>query len=178
MRGTISGKFKGSRCGIALDGDPVGAFDGSEPGGYSGFAGGDGLAVALAVRAFGEGFAVALNFANVGFAFVGVGGDGEQGSVGGGGVQDEADGLAVGVPLGQGDDAGAVGFWPGLFGDGETFPGAVVEPGEHRVGLVDLVTGRAEVLADRAEVGAAADAVFQELGALGPVGVGAGAGAA
>jgi hypothetical protein len=43
--------------------------------------------------------------------------------------------------------------------------------------LVDLVAGAAEVLADQAEVGAAADAVFQQPGGLGPVGVGAGAGA-
>jgi hypothetical protein len=85
---------------VALDGDPVGAFDGSEAGGYPCFAGGDGLAVAAAVGAFGEGFAVALDFADVGFAFPGVGGDGEQGGAGGGGVQDEADGLAVGVALG------------------------------------------------------------------------------
>jgi hypothetical protein len=97
--------------------------------------------------------------------------------VGGAGVQDEADGLAVGVALGQGDDAGAVGFGPGLLGEGEAFPGPVVEPGEHDVGLVDLVAGAAEVLADRAEIGAAADAVIQERGGLGPVGVGAGAGA-
>jgi hypothetical protein len=81
------------------------------------------------------------------------------------------------VPLGQGDDAGAVGFGPGLLGEGEAFPGPVVEPGEHDVGLVDLVAGAAEVLADGAEVGAAADAVIQERGGLGPVGVGAGAGA-
>jgi hypothetical protein len=40
----------------------------------------------------------------VGFAFVGVGGHGEQGDAGGGFVQDEADGPAVGVGLGQGDD--------------------------------------------------------------------------
>ena len=78
-----------ARCGglwcpgrdVALDGDAVGAFDGSEPSGDSGFAGGDGLAVAAAVGAFGEGFAVALDFADVGFAFVGVGGDGEQDGV-------------------------------------------------------------------------------------------------
>ena len=85
---------------VAFDGDPVGAFDGSEPGGHSGLAGGDGLAVAAAVGVFGEGFAVALDFADVGFSFVGVGGDGEQDGVRGGGVQDEAHGLAVGVPLG------------------------------------------------------------------------------
>jgi hypothetical protein len=46
--------------------------------GDSRFAVGDGLAVASAVGAFGEGFAVALDFADVGFSFVGVGGDGEQ----------------------------------------------------------------------------------------------------
>jgi len=54
---------------------------------------------------------------------------------------------------------------------------SVVEPGQHDVGLVNLVAGGTEILADRPEVGAAADAVFQELGGLGPVGVGAGAGA-
>ena len=113
----------------------------------------------------------------MGFAFVGVGGDGEQGSVGGGRIQDEADCLAVGVPLGQGDDAGAVGLGPGLLGESEAFPGPVVEPGQHHVGVVDLVAGAAEVLADRAEVGAAADAVFQQPGSLRPVCVGARAGA-
>jgi hypothetical protein len=70
----------------------------------------------------------------------------------------------------------AVGFGPGLLWEGEAFPGAVVEPGQHDVGLVDLVAGAAEVLADRAEVSAAADAILQQLGGLGPVGVGARAG--
>ena len=87
---------------VAFDGDAVGAFDGAQAGGDAGFAGGDGLAVAAAVGAFGQGLAVAFDFADVGFAFVGVGGDGEQGDVGGGGVQDEADGLAVGVAPGPG----------------------------------------------------------------------------
>jgi hypothetical protein len=44
------------------------------------------LAVAAAVGVFGQVLAVAFDFADVGFAFVGVGGDGEQGDVGGGGV--------------------------------------------------------------------------------------------
>jgi hypothetical protein len=87
-------------CYIALDRYAVGAFDGSQPDGYPCFAGGDGQAVAAAVGVFREGFAVALDFADVGFAFVGVGGDGEQDGVSRGGVQDEGDGLAVGVALG------------------------------------------------------------------------------
>jgi hypothetical protein len=44
------------------------------------------------------------------------------------------------------------------------------------VGTVDLVTGGAEVLPDRAEVGAAGDAVLHQPDGLGLVGVGAGAG--
>ena len=64
--------------GVAFDGHAVGVFDGAQAGGYPGLAGGDGLAVAAAVGAFGEGLAVALDFADVGFAFVGVGGDGED----------------------------------------------------------------------------------------------------
>ena len=87
---------------VALDGDPVCAFDGAQPGGYPGFASGDGLAVAAAVGAFGQGLAVAFDFADVGFAFVGVGGDGEPGDAGGGFVEDEADGTAVGVAPGPG----------------------------------------------------------------------------
>jgi hypothetical protein len=47
---------------------------------------------------------------------------------------------------------------------------------EQGVSAVDLVAGGAEVLPDRAEVGAAGDAVFHQPGSLGLVGVGAGAG--
>jgi hypothetical protein len=54
--------------------------------------------------------------------------------------------------------------------------GAVVQAFEDRVGAVDLVAGGAEVLADRADLGAAGDAVLQEAGGFGLVGVGAGAG--
>ena len=57
---------------VALDRYAVGAFDGSEAGGDPGFAGGDGLAVAAAVGAFGQGLAKAVYFADVSFAFVGV----------------------------------------------------------------------------------------------------------
>ena len=49
-------------------------------------------------------------------------------------------------------------------------------PAEQGVGAVDLVAGGAEVLPDRAEVGAAGDAVLEEPGGLRMVGVG-GAGA-
>ena len=48
--------------------------------------------------------------------------------------------------------------------------------GEQGVGAVDLVAGGAEVLPDRAEVGAAGDAVLHQPGGLWPVSVGGGAG--
>ena len=140
----------------------VGAFDGAQAGGYPGFADGDGLAVLPAVGAFGQGLAVALDFADVGFSFVGVGGDGEHGGVGGGGVEDEADRAGVGVAAGEGEDRGAVGFRPGLFRVGEALPGPVAECGQHDIGSVDLVAGGAEVRADRADVGASFGAVSQE----------------
>jgi hypothetical protein len=41
-------------------------------------------------------------------------------------------------------------------------PGAGVSAGQQFVGAVDLVAGGAEVLPDRAEVGAAGDAVLEE----------------
>ena len=81
---------------VALDRRAVGLFDGAEAGGYPGLAGGDGLAVLSAVGAFGQVLAVAFYFAEVGFAFAGVGGEGEDGGAGGGGVQDEADGPVSG----------------------------------------------------------------------------------
>ena len=59
---------------------------------------------------------------------------------------------------------------------GEALPGPVAEIGEHQVGAVDLVAGGAEVLADRAEGGAPAGAVFHQPNGLRPVRVGAGAG--
>ena len=161
---------------VALDGCAVGVLDGSQPIRDPGLAGGDGLAVASAVGAFGEVLAGAFDFAEVGFAFVGVGGDGEQGDVGGGGVQDEADRLAVGVAVGQGDDLGAVGLGPGLLGVDAAVPDPVVELGEFDVGAVDLVADGGEVLPDRAEFGTAVIAVFQEPGGVWLVRVGAGAG--
>src|ERR1022692_2933968 len=116
--------------GVAFEGGAVGVLDGAQAGGDAGFAGGDGLAVAAAVGAFGQAVADVLDFADVGFAFVGVRGDGEQGGVGGGGVQDEADGLALGVAAGQRDDPGAVGFWPGWLGVDRGLPDPLAGGGE------------------------------------------------
>ena len=55
-------------------------------------------------------------------------------------------------------------------------PDPVVELGEFHVGAVDLVADGGEVLADRAEFGAAVVAVSQEPGGVRLVGKGAGAG--
>jgi hypothetical protein len=53
--------------GVALVRDLVSAFDGAQAGGYPGLAGGDGLAVAQAVGAFGQVLAELLDFADVAF---------------------------------------------------------------------------------------------------------------
>ena len=50
--------------GAALVRDPVGALDRAQAGGYPGLAGGDGLAVASAVGAFGEVLAELLDLAD------------------------------------------------------------------------------------------------------------------
>ena len=105
-RAACSAEFGRRERGVAFDCYAVGPLDGAQAGGYSGFAGGDGLAVAAAVGAFGQAVAKLLDFADVGFALVGVRGDGEDRGIGGRGIQDEADGLAFGVPVGQGDDLG------------------------------------------------------------------------
>jgi hypothetical protein len=47
-----------------------------------------------------------------------------------------------------------------------------VSAGQQGVGAVDLVAGGAEILPDRAEVGAAGDAVLHQPGSLRMVGVG------
>ena len=92
------------------------------------------------------------------------------------GVQDEGDRAGLGVVAGQGGDPGAVGLGPRWLRCPAAVPGAGVRAGEQGVGAVDLVAGGAEVLPDRAEVGAAGDAVLHEPGGLRLVGVGAGAG--
>jgi hypothetical protein len=65
--------------GVALDGRAVGVLGGAERGGDSSLVGGDGLAVAAAVGAFGQALAALLELAEVGFALVGVGCDGGVG---------------------------------------------------------------------------------------------------
>src|SRR6266516_6521777 len=176
MRAACSVGLGRPERGVALNGHAVCVLDSAQAGGYPGFAGGDGLAVAAAVGAFGQGLAVALDFADVGFAFVGVGGDGEHDGVGRGGVEDEGHGLGFGVAAGQGNGSGLVDLRQRRLGGCSAVPGSVVEAFEHCVGAVELVAGGGEVLADRAEVGAAGDAVLQETADFGPVGVDAGAG--
>ena len=161
---------------VALDRRAVGLFDGAQTVDYAGFAGGDGLAVAAAVGAFGQVLAVAFYFADVGFAFAGVGGEGEDGGAGGAGVQDEADGAGAGVVAGQGDNLGTVDLGPGRRGSCHALPHPLTEFGEHEVGAVDLVAGGAEVLPERAQARAAAGAVAVEPGGLEMVRVGAGPG--
>jgi hypothetical protein len=91
-------------------------------------------------------------------------------------VQDEADRAGLGVPAGQREDPRAVGVGPGLLGVDAALADPVVEACEDHVGTVDLVADGGEVLADRAEVGAPVDGVFQEPGGVRLVRVGAGTG--
>src|SRR4029077_5990585 len=77
---------------------------------------------------------------------------------------------------GEGGEPGPVGLGPRCLRCPAIVPGAGVGAGEQGVGAVDLVAGSAEVLPDRAEVGAAGDAVLHQPGGLCLVGVGAGAG--
>jgi hypothetical protein len=95
---------------------------------------------------------------------------------GNGGIEDEADRLAFGIPARQGKYPGSVALWPGLLAGGAALPDPLMELCEHHVSPVDLIAGAAEALANRAELGAPVDAVFQEPGGLRLVGVGAGAG--
>jgi hypothetical protein len=161
--------------GVAFDGRSVGVLNGSEPGGNQGLAGGDGLAVASAVGAFGQALAESVYFADVGFSFVGVRGDGEDGDAGGG-VEDDADGLAFGVPVCPATMRGPSVSGQACPRDAVAVSGPVVEACEHDVGAVDLVAGGTEVLADRADVSAAADTVAHETGGLRVVWVGSRAG--
>jgi hypothetical protein len=103
-------------------------------------------------------------------------GDGEQGGVGRGGVEDEGHHLGLWVTAGQGEDAGAVGLGPGMVGLDAALADPVAVVGEDGVGAVDLVAGGGEVLADRAELGAPVVAVSQEIGGLRLVAVGGGEG--
>ncbi len=133
MLGRAEGSGGVRRAGrrVALVGRPAGMLDRSQPAGHPGLAGGDGLAVAPAVGAFGEALAGSLDLADVGFSLVGVRSYGEHGAVGGGGVHDEDDRLGLGVLAGQGKDPRAVGLGPGLLGNGVAVSGPVVESGEY-----------------------------------------------
>ena len=71
--------------GVAAGRGAAGLLDGAQPGGDPGLAGSDGLAVAAAIRAVRPVGAGPFDLAGVGFAFVGVGGDREDGGAGGGG---------------------------------------------------------------------------------------------
>lgn len=82
-----------AECGGGLDGYAIGLFDGAQAGGYPRLAGGDGLAVAPAAGALGQALAELLYLADVGFSLVGVH---EDGGIGGGGIQDDPNGLALG----------------------------------------------------------------------------------
>jgi hypothetical protein len=164
--------------GVAFGCGFVGVLDGAQPGGDAGFAGGDGLAVASTVGVFRQAGAEQLDFADVGFAFFGVRGDGEEGDARRGRIQNDSDGAGFGVMAGQGGDPGSVGLGPGWPGRGGVVPGLGVQAGEHEVGAVDLVARGGEVLPDGAQVGAAGGAVGHEPGGLGLVRVAGGAGVA
>jgi len=159
-----------------LDRGLVSLLDGAEAGGDAGFAVGDGLAVAAAVGAFGQFLGVELDFAEVCFAFLGVGGDRVHGDVRGGGVQHEGDGLAFRVMAGQGGDPRSADLLLELLGTAAgTVPGPVAGVGEHEVGAVHLVAGGAEAGPDRAGI-RSGGAVAQETGSLSVICVAGGAG--
>jgi len=89
--------------------------------------------------AFAQVGAVLLDLADVGFAFVGVGGEGEHGDARGGRVQDEHDRLGFSVVAGQGGDPGPVGLGPGQLRYRAAMPGPGVSASQHGVGAIDLV---------------------------------------
>ena len=89
-RGNRPDRLRPLDDGVALARDSVCVLNGAQAGGYSRFAGCNGLAVAPTLGAFGHGLAIALDLANVGFAFVGVSGDGEDDCAGGGAVEAES----------------------------------------------------------------------------------------
>ena len=77
------------------------------------------------------------------------------------------------VVAGQDGDERVRGIGRGLPGAASgAVPVPVAEVGEHEVGAVHLVAGGAEVVRDRAEVGAAGGAVLHEPGGLGLVEIG------
>ena len=148
MPGRAESPWLGRRIGgVALDGRAVGVLNGAEPGGDPGLAGGDGLAVAPAVQLLGEALAELLDFADVGLALVGVGGDGQDGR-----WRSVASRTRLTVWLLGSRSARAMIWGPSVSGQacalGAALPGSLVEVGEHQVSPVELVAGGAEVLAD------------------------------
>jgi hypothetical protein len=115
-KGRRHGRLWRAEDGVAVNRRAVGVLDGAEAGGYSCFAGGDGLAVASAVGALGQALAEAFDLADVGFAFVGVRGDGKDREAGGGGVQDEGDRLAFGLWLARAISWGRAASGEGFLG--------------------------------------------------------------
>lgn len=70
------GALGGAERGVAVERRAVGMLDRAQPCGEACFAGGNGLAVGPSPGTLGQGLAVLLDFAEVGFAVAGVGGDG------------------------------------------------------------------------------------------------------
>src|ERR1700761_448221 len=89
----MSAELRRTEYGVAIHGHAVGLLDRPQARGDPRLAGGDGVAVATAVRAFGQGLAVALYLTDVGFALRGLRFDGEHDGVGCGRVEGKADRL-------------------------------------------------------------------------------------
>ena len=162
--------------GLTLYSRAVGVFDSPQAGGDPGLAGRDGVAVLPAEGPLRQGLAKSFYFADVGFAFGGVRSDGEHDGAGRGRVENEADRPAFRVAVRQSDGPGTIGLGPGRLGLGTAVSAPVVKAGQQDIRTVDLIAGRAEVLADRAKVGAAGNAVLHEPGGLNLVGIGTGTG--
>ena len=161
--------------GVPFDGHAKGLLDGTQAGGDTSISGGDGLAVVAAIGAFWQCPTVAFYLADVSLQVVGMRGDSEDGDASGGGIKDEADGLVIGALARYGDEAGSLSLRPNLPWAATVYnPFAEVD--QHRIGPVYLVTGGAEILADRAAVGAAVDAVPHKSGSLRLVRISPGAG--
>ena len=129
-----------------------------------------------AVGPFRQGLAKSFYFADVGFAFGGVRSDGEHDGIRRGRVEDKADRLALGVAVRQSNGPGTIGLRPGRLGLRAAVSAPVVEAGQHDISAVELIAGHAEILADRAKVGAAGHEVLHEPGGLELIGIIAGAG--
>jgi hypothetical protein len=77
----------------------ISTFDGAQACRYPPFAGSDGLAVLSAEGALGKCLPELFDLAGMSFALVGMGRDSEDGGVGCGGIEDQGDCPAFGVPV-------------------------------------------------------------------------------